>query len=463
MEVEVNPVAVETPTWDPAPSTRAYPKGRVSTLRPALLSLCLLSVPLQAQERSISVSLEPSPEVWNIRDVPTLLEELARGRGSALVVLNDRTELAKRQLADLLAEESLLPLGLRSLAVEWTSKLGRELCQRHGWTGGPRWALLGFRGEVAGEGNGTPTSGVVLQAFQATGCRSRLEVLRRWVKDQPRGIESRLFLLRELRRMGEALTYRALKRPQPMLPASRRVLEIGGQRFDADSTDVVPEIPLSLLTDSEDARIWEEYVGHLHLALPDWLPLMGRDRAEAMNVMPACLVASPRLQAAAKALAPRVEDALRTRPTCLPLWELLLAMGPNRPLVDVVTSLTPGPWVASENWPPPALRAAFLRDGQRHKDWTRVKAFGEPAWQDLLAVADTKGFKSSALVAGTWREVAEPLLEAYLRTGRHHDADKLVREWHQRSAWKVAAHHAARLALSCGATTLAESWQQLGA
>lgn len=424
----------------------------------ALLITILVAGPLMAQSYQSGITADS----WYVRNLDDLKERLAKQHGAALVVVDLADDAAEAALRNLLADERLIPLRIRPLALSPSENLGKAFCAQQNWDGkSPRWAVVDPKGIAVAQGRGLPTVAEVLKAFESTGCRPRLEVLRRMAEEHPDHLEAAQALLHELRRIGETRTYRTLNRELPVPSVSRKRVGAGSMQVDGRE-DEPDERPLPALSDKEDEACWDEYARVLQRVLPDLLPLSPLLPFGPSELLPRCIPSSARLQEAARRLLPDVERWMERNPSSERLWELWIALRGDRSIQEVLSGLTPDPFTAPGNWPPPAAQAAYVQDCRARKDWKGLLELAEPAWKGM-----TEGFKTLgspahgrdwALVPGTWAGLAEPLLEALLRTQRTLEAQALMDLWMTNSSYKGAAARAAALARACGEEGLAEKW-----
>jgi len=429
-----------------------------------LLTLALLASPLAAQV--VTRTKLEAPDQWHVDTLASVQRDLAREKGAALLVLDPEVPTAEASLAALLAEEALLPLGLRSLALDPGAGLCLELKTRVTYPPrSSRWVLLGPAGLV-GEGPGFPTVPEILKAYQATGCRPRLEVVREFLNDHGEQLNAVVAVLRELKRVGDQRTRANLGNAQRVPEKGRTQLKVGSVIMSGEGEDRFVENQAALQEDADEA-IWAEDQALLADRLGDLLPCSDQLPCAPASLIPECLWSSARLQAAARKVLPAVEAALAARPSSLPLWELWLALrseGDGRSMTELLASLAPGPFTPPGRWPPAEIRTACLQDGRAHQDWKGLVDLAEPLWRNLVEgyTAHRKDFAETNLfTAGVWGDLCDPLLEALVRLHRFSEADALLKEWLALSPWKGAATRAQTIALDCGEEALMSRWSDL--
>jgi hypothetical protein len=431
----------------------------------ALLCPALIAAPLAGQ--SFSALQTPSPDRWEVESLADIRRSLGRERGALLVLLDSRFPEAEAALANLLAEDAIWPLGLRSLVLDPSKGIGLEIrSQLARPSQGPRWAFMGPNGQWVAEGAGMPLSREVAQAFQASGCRTRLEAMDAFLDAHPEQLNAVLEVLRERKRMGDLRTRKELGNAQRPTPGDETRLRVGSMVLSGEREERFSESHASL-SEEADERIWREFARLLSARLPELLPLASRIPTPLASLVPECMWASSLLQSSARETLPEVERALAARPSDKGLWELWIALhsgDEEHSFAGLLGTLVPSPLTPPGAWPPPSIRAAYLSDCRANRRWRDLVEMAEPAWKRLQEAArDERDRFSQAgyLSAGLWDDLCDPLLEGLLRLNRTQDAEALLKDWLALSNWRGAVTRAQMIALECGQDSLVETWSEL--
>lgn len=347
----------------------------------------------------------------------------------------------------------------------------------------PQWVLFGDGGRVVASG-GKPPEGPALAKLAADGgIRSKLQILRDFVRTHPDHLEARGALCQSLEFRAAQLTgIRLGEKTEPIRPADERFDMAKFQKErDAkaeakekkEQEDSAPK-PAIELEPEQDQAIWGELADLLTRTFRsgDWLEM------SSWELVPLdAAVHSPFMKAACRAAIPDVESALARNPGSWSLWQLWLGLArtdggrPIRPLLD---NLVPLPTLSPTAWPPFAVREAYVKDARKRKDWLGIKDLLLPQIEFTRLWEAAKGQTTFLLktdgkvqeepeTGDYWRSTLEPLVEALLHLGETAQADGLVRDYWTKHPWAGLPGRAASLATRCGQPNFAVQWAALGA
>jgi hypothetical protein len=437
-----------------------------------IMLLALSFVALGAQE------FLPLPELLDSRwfTFQGLQEKLKMERAGAVIAIAPNKAEAHRALG-IMTDERIMPYGLYSIAQANDAKgdndIGKAISEKQGWTSNAaRWAFLDSNGEVAASGTGYPTPEAILKALESTFIRQRTEILKQVVRRSPELMVAQKELLAELKNLGDARTASALKM-KLLEPTKTSGSNFYMGVFAIIIKESIPDLePLEsdppLLSDSDDEAIWHEYERIFNDVMPKMLSVQTSLSFDLSSLLPNALRHSPKLKRMANRFAAKVEEALQGEPSNGGLWELWIALRPDRSIMDLLDSLEPLPFKGGSPWPPMSIGTALISHLRSIGGWEKLIGYAEPLWDKVIAPVLLKDESAptrntSSFSATVWAEFVGPLLESYLATNRVADAEQIVNTWAQDSKWDPAFARAAKIAKAHGFDALSEKWEKLGA
>jgi hypothetical protein len=389
-------------------------------------------------------------------------------------------------MGQLLEQDSLYPLQLTTEDLSLSLRSGQEFQRVRGWSSDkPHWALIGPDKRIHAEGTEPPTAEALREAYRQSGLRTRAEVLREFLRSQGDHTDALARLILELRGPAERQTE---SRIGPA-PATESKGSAGGGKGGSkgegkvNEKDAKPQAPaeIALLSDEDDAAIWEEYASLYERLISDghWLDA-GGETGPLPIAMPLTAMAehSPRLKSLAERLLSSVETHVRHRPSDARRWQVWLslrnAIGKGRP-GDVLAGLRPLP--GARQWPPAAAIDAFVEDARATGDWRDVEPILQASYdrsqtflnqmenaalEDAGRAGSTKVQMGTYFGFGGWTGELGLLVEAKLRLHKLQEADQLVQAVYARVSRAGTLQQAAALARTCGEDGLAEKWERMG-
>ncbi len=388
-------------------------------------------------------------------------------------------------MAQLMEQETVYALQLTTEDLSLNLRSGQEFQRVRGWSSDkPHWALIGPDKRIHAEGTESPTAEALREAYRQSGLRTRAEVLRDFLQTQGDHTDAIARLILELRGPAERQTEGRIG-PAPATESKGSSGKGGskGSGKGEGSEKAKPQAPpeIALLSDEDDAAIWEEYASLYERLISDghWLDA-GGDTGPLPIAMPLTAMAehSPRLKALAERLLSNVESHVRHRPSDPRRWQVWLslrnAIGKGRP-GDVLAGLRPLP--GARQWPPTAAVEAFVEDARATGDWRDVEPILQTSFDqsqgflnrmETAALEDAGRAGSNKVQMGTyfgfggWTGELSLLVEAKLRLHKLQEADQLVQAVYARVSRAGTLQQAASLARSCGEDGLAEKWERMG-
>lgn len=423
-----------------------------------LLAPALLAAPiLPAQTASLRAHMDH--EAGSAYAAPASLCVLDAKGGRAL--LEGFTALLQRE------ELKAYEVPLRGYVLGGGAE--RELVAELRLPPGPRWLLLGRRGQLLAQGEGLPDAAAFAQQLRQAGFRDPVKELQGYLKANPDSVEAHERLLALLRQRGERATQRFMGL---QVPSPRDFLDRGDLEGYRHAREALPQADLSkakALDPVQDLEAWSAFVQEFDAVFRSgqWREM---DLAWTREGRPLD-AASPSLQALYRRWQPSVEEALRRQPELEPFWDLWIWMSEaqgGRPLAPLLASIKPSPLTARSQWPPDRAAQALRAAAHSPEDWRILKARYQAQWEDEpqvlrepAAEAGATPEVQSALLDQDWNEVLAPLLECCLRGGDPHQAEAFLDEALEASRWAPLAERGAALAQRCGDKALAARWAQL--
>ncbi len=435
--------------------------------------------------------------------------------GMVLTMPSATGQSLSQALTATLDQEPALDLQVETQEVERKQPLGRELATLCGWSAEkPHWALLGPDRRVLAEGSEAPAAAPFAELYRRSFLRTRAERLRTFLKENPDHAEALALLVLELRTLGERRAEKLLAQVKPVSggdshpdlggvgkPPAAAQPEAGDERrpleeprTDQKPPQTAPEVSpapsqetsntlrpaVTLLSESDDERIWGEYAQRYDQFLrsnlwPGPIPTASSPLPLASQLT-SFAEHSPLLRELAHRLLSLVENRLHGRLSDERRWKVWLSLrqaGAGGRPGELLAGVMPPP--GTQHWPPSAALDAFVEDAQERDDWREAEAVLQAAYdrnQDLLkaldaaAREDAGGHASAQLGTyfgfGTWNGETALLAEAKLHLGKRQEADHIFREAFARAPRPEIAREAAALARRCGVDSLAEQWEALG-
>lgn len=347
----------------------------------------------------------------------------------------------------------------------------------------PQWVLFGEGGRVVASGGTIPTGATLAKAAQEGGVRSRVQLLRDFARRNPDHLQARTTLCGDLSQKAvRKTTLRLGGKTEPLRSADER-FDYATYQKERDAKEEAKEReqqqkedkPPVQLKPEEDQAIWGELADLMGRCFRsgDWIemsPWGVSPPEEALH--------SPLMQEVCRAAVPEVERALGRNPESWDHWRLWLDLTrtyggkPIRPLLDSLLLL---PTMSAREWPPNAVKGAYVKDARKRKDWTGIRDLLLPDIESSRLWESTEGKTTFQVLIKTdgkvherpetgesWRTTLEPLVEALIWLGEGSKADELVRSQYADHPWSGLPSRAQALALRCGQPGLAAQWGALG-
>ena len=319
----------------------------------------------------------------------------------------DPSELLKRHTRSLVLQGKLPEYSIISAVMAPDDPIARELIDREGLSYNMfTWGLLDEDAKYYHGGNSIPTFDDIMSLLSSMNIRTRLEIFREFVKNNPESVTAKTILLVELARIGNIRT---------------PVAEMGAD---------------NLLTAPADLEIWGEFV---NLANASFSQIILRPEIMFMVKFKLPFIKNSRLlqQFAARNIT-LVENALSQQPHSKNLWEfwgMFSPYLPNRSLPLFMSSLTPVPGLTG--FPPAFLYPGLIKSYQSMDAWTEIIKLLAPIWEAYQKMADEGEDIKHRLTSELWDQYIQPLCEAYDKTGQTQKAEKIQSTWFQAGGWRA--------------------------
>jgi len=272
------------------------------------------------------------------------------------------------------------------------------------------WGILEY-GPIYHHGGGSlPTPDSVKNLLDSMNKKTRLDIFRGFVKDNPEPITAKVLLLRESDRVGNIRTLNAKK----------------------DSNNYLDE--------SLDFEIWGEFVNIANSIFSDLLQrpdgMYSLLRSHRLYSQQPAIKNSRLLQQFIIRNIGSIENALQNRPHARHLWELwgtFSPYAPNRSLPSLLAALTPVPELPG--FPPVFLYPELIKNYQSMDDWRSIIGLVEPIWEAYRKLVEANANEGRRLTAELWANFIEPLCGAYEKTGQALKAEQIRSTWSKAGGW----------------------------
>jgi hypothetical protein len=466
-----------------------------------IMAICLVPGVLSAQSITQSTTQRTMVALSDVTmDMKGFFRRIANNLPATLVLFDTSEKEWEQEFERIRREDPFAILNLRFIPLAIHQGLGSEFREREGWPEAkPRWAIFNPKGQIVANGGILPTSAQLADECSSAKILSKVEILRRFLREHPNHEEGREALLQEMLTIAGIRTRNALLVPEFRTTSMPRVFtEIDGVMTNepSDGEPTAQQIEsLPQLTPDVDERIWRDYCIELQRYLegvvwqsggiaPSGPLIIGT----ATPVASAWAVFSPITKVAYAKAASTVEAALSRQPSSSALWRLWLTLhktGAGKPMKELLSGLEPSPSVAPADWPPASIRTAYLKVCREAGDWKAIQELVEPIWNSInsrLANIDVSRVISSAMTEarlepsnnslnmgningmsqGFWISNGEPYLEALLRMQRLSEAEQMMKAWADGSGWPGAFLAAAAIADRLGFESTAKTWREMG-
>jgi hypothetical protein len=326
-----------------------------------------------------------------------------------LIVIDPSKTTSKEQITSILFQDKLPEYAIvfRNI-MEPNQPVAMELIEREALSLDTFiWGILDDNTKYYHGGNSLPAANNIMELILSMKRRTRLDIFREFVKNNPESITAKIILLQELGHIGHMRTSKA----------------------DMDMDNM-----LDVFIDSE---IWGEYI---NIASSIFSQILLRsDSANMLNTFDLPFIKNSRLlkQFALKHIE-SIESALWDRPHSRGLWELWGIFSPflpDRSLTSFMTSLTPVPDLSG--FPPAFLYPELIKNYQSIEAWSQIIKLAGPIWDSIQDIFDRGENIQHRLTDTFWEQYIKPLCDAYEKTGQTQRAEKIMSIWEivHRRAW----------------------------
>jgi hypothetical protein len=411
----------------------------------------MVSIAKKYNQASIAQTWEkasPAPVQWTALDRILWANHLG-----SIIVYEGKDTNWKEAFNNLMKQKHPDDFKIPVIRFQFTFPSGDWITSREGWEKNkPHWAVMDATGKVLCQGVSLPSQEEFQEKLGIIGIKSKANILVDFIKEHPSNEEARRALLVELGRTCNELTaietgIKSDYQPLTLMYANG----ISNGRFPP-----LPPPTDTMLDEATDERIWTEFAGQLdqYLLGESWLRYdfdeMGLSEALGAQtiqpvVVPPLGSTSPLVINICTKHMSRVEIALKSRSDDPNLWFLWLTLnrivGKND-FIDLISECTPSPHINLNNWPPPVVCLAYLRDCQARKDWGNVQSIGEQLWtkgKALLGIDKLLKKQNSRLGSDQIsKQIIEmsicnlimiPLFESYVAQGKELEAERLIDDW----------------------------------
>jgi hypothetical protein len=242
--------------------------------------------------------------------------------------------------------------------------------------------------------------------------KTRLDIFREFLRDNPESVEAKALLLRELQ-------------------------QGNGNKAALLLAELARSNPGTKLPDDKDSELWGEFIRVANSLVPQLLA-----RTDSYGSLYRTLFRnrefkeSGLLQQFAARHIDSIEDALRDRPHSRHLWQLWAAFSPylpNKSLPMLLADLTPVPTLP--DFPPAFLYPGLIQNYKSLENWRAIINLAEPIWEAYQNMADAKEAIAHRLTQQLLEQYINPLCEAYEKLGHDSKAEKARATWKQAGGW----------------------------
>lgn len=433
-----------------------------------LFIVILIAIPGASQ----GIYRKEDKEVPSISNIEELIKLLYKEQTMAWVVINE-DDKSESVFNHTLSNKELAEIALPVLGVSYGSNLAKEITRERP---GHKWILVNRKGEIVGSGIDLRDRKTIKQAFESTGEKTRIDNIRKFIKDNPNDVEAKLLLARELSNIG---TRRILHEYGKELPQRvRNGSTIGTQdgmvfKNHSDIDIIIDVLVGKNIPNEMDNDVWDEY-SKIIIEIFD-------DTAWATAINPLSYnftygIQKPLDTPVAKyskickdtytRIIPNIEKVLRKFPSCGYAW--LLIEGFSQYIdIDIdamLEKITPSP-KNSINWPPPSIIKLVISSYIKSEKWQSIEKFSARLWKELVELNQIKVQRTGAIQAKEymnkqqWDVFVEKYIESLVVLDKKSEADEVLDTWRANNGWIGAYVMAVQLAEKRNQKSWAAEWR----
>jgi pentatricopeptide repeat protein len=299
-----------------------------------------------------------------------------------------------------------------------------------------RWAFIGTDGLVIKQGTEMPTVDDLKEIIKENGIKTKSEMLDEFLRDNPDHMEA-------------LITF--------------------GTDSIIDNTHLRSKqntgAPLDSARDEElwrrSALVWDRIFNHSYalFAIPEFYFYSSEANPDSIilkSMSARCLT--------------KIEAAIHQSPSSRALWKLWLfwrRAGDNEwDFESMLQSVEPSPAELKGACPPNFVLEAYYKECREKERWPQIIALLKEPWErgisDQIVENNAKvgtSEKPTMIYAGLGDDVAFPLIEALLRTGRRQEADGIFNQWLECGGKFANAAALVELARALGSDRMEREWE----
>ncbi|MCL1908206.1 MAG: hypothetical protein FWG12_02415 [Holophagaceae bacterium] len=297
-----------------------------------------------------------------------------------------------------------------------------------------RWALFDERNRLVAEGEGTPKEELIFEALKKKGYKTPGELARDYLRNHPDNAFAQYVLAHDF-------------------------LIDARSKMDSSNLDAN-----EMLDDDLDYDLYGECAKNFRAYFEKESALNRPNNSVSMLYY---ATNSNLMRAAAKAILPKLEAALKQRPMSESIWGAWTIWrrvdGDVRPFTPLLESLVPSPLVGPGSFPPTSVMNTYYSECINQERWAEAAKLLRQPWERELASLDSRNRRDGGnyyFAGDTWT-IGKLLISALLHDGKLRDAEDVVDAWTSRGGKFENVTDIIELAKKLEYESLADRWKRM--